>query len=94
MCLGRSTFHPLEKTISANTSPDLSWIEMTKLVPSLLTRFDIELANADREPDQHCWYFQNSVSISGYLLLTCGRWFVKQAGLDMHFRPKVGRTIA
>jgi hypothetical protein len=34
---------------------DLSWIEITKLVPSLLMRFDIELAEPDAEPKQHCW---------------------------------------
>ena len=35
---------------------DLSWIEMTKLVPSLLMRFEIDLANPNEEPEQHCWY--------------------------------------
>lgn len=29
---------------------------MTKLVPSLLMRFDIALANPNEEPEQHCWY--------------------------------------
>ncbi|XPS73243.1 hypothetical protein M3J09_005393 [Ascochyta lentis] len=36
---------------------NLSWIEMTKLVPSLLMRFDIELAHPDEKPEQHCWWF-------------------------------------
>jgi hypothetical protein len=34
---------------------DLSWIEITKVVPSLLMRFDIELAEPDAEPKQRCW---------------------------------------
>jgi hypothetical protein len=29
---------------------------MTKLVPSLLARFEIELAHPEDEPEQHCWY--------------------------------------
>jgi hypothetical protein len=48
--------YPYEGVSIANASADLSWIEMTKLVPSLLMRFDIELANVSRVPDQHCWY--------------------------------------
>jgi hypothetical protein len=55
MCLGRSMINPLGIMIAANALADLSWIEMTKLVPSLLMRFDIELANPSRVPDQHCW---------------------------------------
>jgi hypothetical protein len=56
MCIGRSMLYPYEGVSIANASADLSWIEMTKLVPSLLMRFDIELADASRVPDQHCWY--------------------------------------
>ncbi|KAH4855712.1 hypothetical protein HBH75_080600 [Parastagonospora nodorum] len=41
MCLGRN----------------LSWIEMTKLIPSLLLKFDVELIDANQEPKQHCWWF-------------------------------------
>lgn len=29
---------------------------MTKLVPSILMRFEIELAHPNDEPEQHCWY--------------------------------------
>ncbi|KAF2123910.1 cytochrome P450 [Dothidotthia symphoricarpi CBS 119687] len=36
---------------------NLSWIEITKLVPSLLMQFDIELADPERLPEQHCWWF-------------------------------------
>lgn len=43
------------RTAGVNSIPDLSWIEMTKLIPSLLQRFDIELANSSQEPKQHCW---------------------------------------
>lgn len=41
--------------IMTNTITDLSWIEITKLVPSLFMRFDIELADPENEPEQHCW---------------------------------------
>ncbi|OAK96861.1 cytochrome P450 [Phaeosphaeriaceae sp. SRC1lsM3a] len=41
MCLGRN----------------LSWIEMTKLIPTLLERFSIELADPNEDPMQHCWWF-------------------------------------
>ncbi|KAJ4371668.1 hypothetical protein N0V86_008221 [Didymella sp. IMI 355093] len=36
---------------------NLSWIEMTKLIPSLLMRFDIALAHPNATPIQHCWSF-------------------------------------
>ncbi|KAF2679697.1 cytochrome P450 [Lentithecium fluviatile CBS 122367] len=41
MCLGRN----------------LSWIEISKLVPSLLHRWDLELVDADAAPKQKCWWF-------------------------------------
>lgn len=42
-------------TIEINVITDLSWIEITKLVPSLLMRFDIEMVHPNDEPKQHCW---------------------------------------
>jgi hypothetical protein len=39
----------------ANLISDLSWIEMTKLIPTLLMHFDIDLAHPEDEPEQHCW---------------------------------------
>ncbi|KAH8722844.1 cytochrome P450 [Phaeosphaeriaceae sp. PMI808] len=41
MCIGRN----------------LSWIELTKLIPSLLMRFDFELSDPSSAPVQHCWWF-------------------------------------
>jgi hypothetical protein len=56
MCLGRSSsFVDQPERVLADCSPDLSWIEMTKLIPSLLMRFDVELADASKDPEQHCW---------------------------------------
>ncbi|KAF1912067.1 cytochrome P450, partial [Ampelomyces quisqualis] len=46
MCLGRN----------------LSWIEMTKLVPSILMRFDVELADKSKDPMQHCWQVSHNLT--------------------------------
>ncbi|KAF2473714.1 cytochrome P450 [Lindgomyces ingoldianus] len=36
---------------------NLSWIEISKLVPSLLLRFEIELTDPEAKPRENCWWF-------------------------------------
>ena len=69
---------------------DLSWIEMTKMIPSLLMRFDIELEKPDAEPTQHCWYVLQFFLSKVVDIVTNHRWFVKQEGLNMTLFPRSG----
>ncbi|KAJ8112601.1 hypothetical protein OPT61_g5064 [Boeremia exigua] len=52
---------------------NLSWIEMTKLIPSLLMQFDIQLADPSREPEQHCWWFVKQKGLAMSLTPRFGR---------------------
>ncbi|KAF1962628.1 cytochrome P450 [Byssothecium circinans] len=36
---------------------NLSWIEISKLIPSLLQHWDLELVNEKASPKQKCWWF-------------------------------------
>lgn len=56
---------------------------MTKLIPSLLMRFDITLAHPDEAPEQHCWYEIASITC-GLCKLTKYRQVVRQAGRIGH----------
>jgi hypothetical protein len=62
---------------------------MTMLVPSLLMRFDIELADGSQEPKQHCWWVYSCIETD--LFANIHRWFVKQEGLNMTFVPRTSR---
>jgi hypothetical protein len=57
ICIGRSEYQIkfVIAQLEANGNTGLSWIEMTKLIPSILMRFDVELADPDSKPKQHCW---------------------------------------
>ncbi|GFN18676.1 cytochrome P450 [Aspergillus tubingensis] len=36
---------------------NISWMEMSKMIPTLLNRFDIQLANPDEPWKETCWWF-------------------------------------
>lgn len=69
---------------------NISWMEMSKLVPTLFSRFDMSLTNSNAEWTEKCWCVH-------FLSLPClrfranenfhRRWFVKQDNVYVKFAP-------
>ena len=68
---------------------DLSWMEMSKLIPTLFLNFELELTDPSAEWEETCWYegtLASNDKESGLILVF--RWFVKQDGVHVTLRPR------
>ena len=72
-----------------HTLIDLGWMEMSKLIPTLFLRFDLELTDPLAEWKETCWYegFAASREKMGKTDIS-NRWFVKQDGVHVKLRPR------